>query len=158
MRLPLETVISKYGKSLFGTALGVLADFDEAEDVVQETLIRYYNSDMDFNDETHLKAWLLRVAVNRSRDVRKSYWNRNRSGLEEIADIPFETEEKRDLFKEVMALPDRYRAIIHMFYYEDMSVKEIASVMTLSEGCVKMRLSRGRELLKKSLKGKGYEF
>ena len=156
MRLPLEAVISKYHKSLFGAALGVLADFDEADDAVQETFIRYYNSDLEFNDESHLKAWLLRVVINCFRDVRKSYWKRNRVSLEEISDIPFETEENRSLFKEVMALPDKYRAIIHLFYYEDMSVKDIASVMSLSEDCVKMRLSRGRELLKKSLKGKGY--
>ena len=68
MRLPLEAVISKYHKSLFGAALGVLADFDEADDAVQETFIRYYNSDLEFNDESHLKAWLFRVVINCSRD------------------------------------------------------------------------------------------
>ena len=66
--------------------------------------------------------------------------------------FPFADSQSRDLFEEVMKLPDKFRIVIHLFYYEDYSVREIADILKLSESNVKTRLSRGRALLRNSLK------
>ena len=73
-----------------------------------------------------------------------------------IETLSFETPESRDLFEEVMKLPEKYRVVVHLFYYEDYSVKEIARILKISESNIKVRLSRGRAMLKDALK-EGWE-
>lgn len=149
MRESLEALIERYQKSLYAAAFNICQNPEDANDVVQDTFIRYYTSQKEFRDEEHLKAWLLRVAVNQSKDLARSFWRRNRISIEEYAgEIPFESQEDRDLFEAVMGLPEKYRDVIHLYYYEDLSVKEIAQILRLSQGSVKMRLSRGRSFLR----------
>ena len=105
-----------------------------------------------FNDEEHIKAWLLRVAINKAKDAARRYRWKNTVSLEDLTEeIPFEDPETESFFDEVMRLPEKYRVAIHLFYYEDMAVKDIAQCLRISEGSVKMRLSRGRDLLKERL-------
>lgn len=149
MRQPLELLIKRYQKNLFTAAFNICANYADAEDVVQDTFVQYYLSDKQFHDEEHLKAWLLRVAINKAKDVSRSFFRRRTVPLEALGeDIPFEAPDDENCFREVMRLPEKYRIVIHLFYYEDMAVKEIASLLHISEGSVKMRLSRGRDCLK----------
>ena len=152
MRQSLELLIERYQKNLFAAAYNVCANAQDAEDVVQDTFLQYYSVNKQFNDEEHIKAWLLRVAINKAKDVtRRSRWKSTVS-LEDInEDIPFEDPEVETFFDEVMKLPEKYRVAIHLFYYEDMAVKDIADCLKISEGSVKMRLSRARDLLKERL-------
>jgi len=125
----------------------------DAEDVCQDTFLAYYRSHKEFDSEEHLKAWLLRTAVNKARNVCRAFWRRNRESMEDdyawaLATAP---PEESDLLREVMCLPDKCRLIIHLFYYEDYSVREISKCLNCSEGTVKSQLHRGRELLKESL-------
>ena len=109
---------------------------------------------MDSRSEEHLRAWLLRVAINKAKDKTRSFWRRQVELQDIMQDIPvFEQEEEQTLFEEVMNLPEKYRIVIHLFYYEDYSVREIAEVLRISENNVKVRLSRGRSLLKEKLEG-----
>lgn len=111
--------------------------------------IQYYTTKKQFQDEEHLKAWLLRVAINRAKDISRSFWKKNRLSIEDYADaVPFESREETGLFEAVMRLPEKYREVIHLYYYEDLSIKETARILRITEGSVKMRLSRGRSFLR----------
>lgn len=149
MRQPLEALIERYQRSLYAAAFNICRNSEDANDAVQDTFIQYYTSGKEFRDEEHLKAWLLRVAVNRAKDIARSFWRRNKISIEEYAEeIPFENQEDRELFEAVMKLPEKYRDVIHLYYYEELSVKEIAGILGASQGSVKMRLSRGRSFLR----------
>ena len=153
MRQPLEYLIVQYQKSLFVAAFNICGNADDANDMVQETFIQYHVSGKDFNDEEHIKSWLLRVVINKSKNLTRSFWRRNKVSMEEIGDnVVFESGENERLFEEVMKLPEKYRIIIHLFYYEDYSAAQIAQILEMSEAAVKMRLSRGRNMLRDVLK------
>ena len=153
MRQPLEYLIVQYQKSLFVAAFNICGNSDDANDMVQETFIQYHVSGKDFNDEEHIKSWLLRVVINKSKNLTRSFWRRNKVSMEEIGDnVVFESGENERLFEEVMKLPEKYRIIIHLFYYEDYSAAQIAQILEMSEAAVKMRLSRRRNMLRDVLK------
>ena len=156
MREPIEVLINEYQRNLFAAAFSICKNAEDANDVVQETFIQYYTSKKEFEDEQHLKAWLIRVAVNNSKDITRSFWRRNQvhQPPEELPEKSLEScmyPAEMRLFDEVMRLPEKTRIVIHLYYYEDMSVREIAHILMSTEGAVKMRLSRGRNMLKASL-------
>jgi len=153
MRLSVDDAYEKYADRVFTAAFSVCQNRTEADDVVQDTFIRYYVRNREYADEEHLRAWLLRVAINRARDVVSSLWRRNKVAWEEyMTELTFEEPADGRLFEAVMRLPDKYRMVLHLFYYEAYSVREIAAVLRCREGTVKSQLSRGRKLLKEALK------
>ncbi len=179
----LQFKIDRYEDMLFAIAFIRLANRADAEDAVQDTFyqyLRYGKSGKSFADEEHEKAWLIRVMMNICRKYKRSAWNRHRD--ERTPDNPAEAavrtqggtgpaeghapapeeqalcrENRERLLAAVMALPARYRDVIHLFYYEDLSVKEIGSLLGRKEATVTSQLTRGRELLRKSLKEE-YDF
>ncbi|MCD8385226.1 MAG: sigma-70 family RNA polymerase sigma factor [Clostridiales bacterium] len=153
MRRTTEELIERYRDNVFAAAFHICQNAADADDVVQDTFLQYHLTDREFSDEGHIRAWLLRVAINRAKDVRRSFWRRKSVPLEDYMEtLSFETEESEDLFGQVMRLPEKYRIVIHLFYFEDYSVREIARILGLTESNVKVRLSRGRKLLKDALK------
>ena len=153
MRQPVQQLIERYQNSLYAAAFITCQNQMDAEDVVQETFVQYYTSRKEFESEQHIRAWLLRVVINKARNINRTFWKKNKCSLEDyIETLTFPNSQSRDLFEEVMKLPDKYRIVIHLFYYEDYSVREIADILKLSESNVKVRLSRGRALLRDSLK------
>lgn len=152
MRLSVDEAFRRYGDRVFSAAFSVCRNREDADDAVQDTFLKYYTRNQDYADETHLKAWLLRVAINRARDITGAFWRRNRVSWEEYMDeLEFVQPEDRTLFQAVMGLPQKYRLVIHLFYYEEYSVEEISSMLHSSRGTVKSQLSRGRKLLKSML-------
>lgn len=152
MRLPTQALFETYRDNLYAVAFNVCKNAEDAEDVVQDTFIQYYALKKEFDSEQHIRAWLIRVAVNKAKNKNRSFWRRNKMSLEDYMEtLSFETPESENLFETVMQLPDKYRTVIHLFYYEDYSVHEISEILKLSEGNVKVRLSRGRSLLKEKL-------
>ena len=153
MRLPVEFLIEKYKDNIYSAAYNVCGDPQDAEDITQETFIKYYRRNEDFESEEHVKAWLLRVAINQAKSMAVSFWRRNRVSIQEyMAELAFEAPEDAELFEAVMALPQKYRIVVHLHYFEDYSVKEMAEVLKTSENTIKTRLARGRKLLKERLK------
>lgn len=153
MRQPVDELIACYQDNLYAVAFNICKNQMDAEDVVQETFVQYYTTKKQFEDKQHLRAWLIRVAINKAKNLTRTFWRRNKCSLEDYMEtLTFEDTDSRNLFEEVMKLPDKYRIIIHLFYYEDYSIKEIAEILKLSESNVKTRLSRGRTLLKHTLK------
>lgn len=169
----LQLKIDEYGDMLFKLSYIHLRNTQDAEDVTQEVFYQYLKHEGEFESGEHEKAWLLKVTMNACRKVCRSAWQRYRSDEDwtKAADTAalaenrvmepeaaaFEQEKKRKLLAAVMALPARYRDVIHLFYYEELSTKEIARVTGRGESTVTSQLTRGRELLKKSLREE-YDF
>lgn len=153
MKQSTQELVTLYQSSLFAAAFNVCKNAQDAEDVVQDTFIQYYISNKEFDNEQHIRAWLIRVAINMAKNVNRTFWRQNKLSLEDYMEsLTFETPEDEHLFETVMSLPEKYRIVIHLFYYEDYAVSEIADILKLSQSNVKVRLSRGREMLRKILK------
>ncbi|MBR4759430.1 MAG: RNA polymerase sigma factor [Lachnospiraceae bacterium] len=152
MREPVEDLIRQHQKHLFAAAFSVCQNASDADDVVQDTFLKYHLSKKEFSSPEHIKAWLLRVAINKAKDINRRTWRWNTVSLEEVAQT-LTTEQSEDtwLLAEVMKLPAKYRIVLHLFYYEDYSVAEIANILKVSDGSVKTRLSRARSMLKNNL-------
>ena len=154
MRMETQALAETYRDRLFAAAFQVCGNAADAEDAAQEALLRYHISEKQFESEQHIRAWLLRVAINCAKNVSRSFFRRNTVSLEDYLDsLEFDSGESREIFREVMNLPETYRLVIHLYYYEDYSVAEIGRILGLTESNVKVRLSRGRQLLKKALQG-----
>lgn len=152
MRMETQALAETYRDRLFAAAFQVCGNAADAEDAAQEALLRYHISEKQFESEQHIRAWLLRVAINCAKNVSRSFFRRNMVPLEDYMDsLEFDSGESREIFREVMNLPETYRLVIHLYYYEDYSVAEIGRILGLTESNVKVRLSRGRQLLKKAL-------
>ena len=152
MRMETQALAETYRDRLFAAAFQVCGNAADAEDAAQEALLRYHISEKQFESEQHIRAWLLRVAINCAKNVSRSFFRRNTVPLEDYMDsLEFDSGESREIFREVMNLPESYRLVIHLYYYEDYSVAEIGRILGLTESNVKVRLSRGRQLLKKAL-------
>ena len=153
MRIPVQELVEMYKNNIYAAAFNICKSSADAEDVVQETFLQYYITKKEFDDEKHIRYWILRVAINKAKNIQSSFRRKNETTLEDyIETLTFETPESRELFEEVMKLPEKYRVVIHLFYYEDYSVKEIAKILRVTESSVKVRLSRGRAKLKEVLK------
>ena len=152
MKLPAEEAFRLFGDRVFSAAFSVTGNREDADDAVQDAFLKYCTGNRDYTDEAHIKAWLLRVAINRAKDQQRSFWHRNRVSWEAyMEDLEFSQPEDRSLFEAVMSLPRNYRVPLHLFCYEEYSVAEIAAILHSTPGTVKSRLSRGRKLLKTKL-------
>ena len=153
MRIPVQELVEMYKDNIYAAAFNICKSAADAEDVVQDTFLQYYMTKKEFDDEKHIRYWILRVAINKAKNIQSSFRRKNEMSLEDYVEtLTFETPESRELFEEVMKLPEKYRVVIHLFYYEDYSVKEIAKILRTTESSVKVRLARGRAKLKDALK------
>lgn len=153
MRLETEILMEKYKDHLFAVAFNICKNAADADDVVQDTFLQYHIIDKQFENEQHIRAWLIRVAINKAKNINMSFWRLSKIPLEDYMEtLTFDTPESENLFEEVMKLPEKYRIVIHLFYYEDYSIREIAQIINATESNVKVRLTRGRRLLKQVLK------
>lgn len=146
----INRIVKAYSDSLLKTAFAILKSTADAEDVVQEVFIKLIIKQPEFNDKEHEKAWLLRVTINLSRNLLKSS---SRKTLPLTEDLPFSDNESYELLSIVLSLPERYRTVIHLHYYEGYSIKEIAAITKQPAATVGTQLARGRKMLEKMLKG-----
>jgi len=152
-KLEFTHAVERYQDTVYRMALHCLGSPQDADDAVQEVFFRLYRHTGAFDGEDHLRRWLLRVCVNHCRDVLKSPWRRRTAPLSEaLAAAPaFDRAEEGALYRAVLALPEKYRAVLCLFYYEELSVQETALLLGLTVSAVTTRLSRARRLLKKQL-------
>ena len=146
-----ETAYDTYSAAVYRLALVYLGRPADAEDVTQETFCRLLYRAPAFADENHRKRWLLQVAANLCRNQLRGFWRKRVTQLEDT--IPAVPPEELELLNTVMALPEQYKLPLHLHYYEGYSVAETAEILKLGQSAVKMRLKRGRELLKLELEG-----
>lgn len=145
-----ECAARSYGDMIFRVACHALGHRQEAEDVTQTVLLRLYQQKEDFAGEEHLKHWLIRVAVNESRKILRSPWRKRRVPLEEW-DAVTEPAEDSGVLDAVMALEAKYRLPVYLYYYEGLSVAEVAQALKSNPSTVQTRLQRAREKLKAAL-------
>ena len=141
-----------YGDTVYRVAYHALGSPHDAEDVMQTVLLRLYECKKDFESEEHMKRWLLRVAVNESRHVARSFWRRAAVPLEERQETAVPEDPARtEVLEAVMALEPKYRLAVYLYYYEGLSVAETAAAMKANVSTVQTWLLRARARLRKEL-------
>lgn len=145
-----EALARRYGPAVFRLAYARTGSRADAEDVMQEVFLRLLRARPEFSSEEHAKAWLLHVAANCANDLFRAPWRRREEPLAEGLSAP-EEPERGGVVEAVLALPPKYRAAVHLYYYEELSVEEIAEILGRRPGTVKSRLSRARALLRRYL-------
>ena len=146
-----ESAYGAYSSAVFRLAMVYLGRRADAEDTAQEVFLRLLYRAPAFADGEHEKRWLLQVTANLCRDQLRGFWRRRVTGLEDA--LPAAPTEELEALGAVLSLPEKYKLPIHLYYYEGYSVAEVAEILKLSQSAVKMRLKRGRELLKIELEG-----
>ena len=154
----------KYANMVMRVALNYCRNKYDAEDITQNVFCKLVkiasdtksksNGVLEFNDEEHLKRWLIRVTINECHTLFVTPWHKRTSYLEDenIQEKVYRQEEKSELYEVVMSLPRKYRMVIYLYYYEEYSTKEIGEILDIKEATVRAQLMRGREKIKRKLK------
>lgn len=149
-----EQLTTLYLDSVYRVALSGCKNKSDAEDVTQNTFIKLWERQESFADLEHARKWLIRVAMNECHSHFRTPWKKKTIYLEDIRQEPsFSMGERSELYYAVLELPPKYRQVVHLYYFEEYNVKEIAELMKLSETSVQTRLQRARQKLKETLKG-----
>ena len=143
-------VVERWGDMVYRLALARTANVPDAEDVFQEVFLRFFRHEDRFANDEHRKAWLIRCTVNRCKSLLASPWRKRTVPLETAEEVGVE-DDYREVYSAVLSLPAKYRAVIHLHYFEGLSVAEMAQTLNVPEGTVKSQLSRGRALLREIL-------
>ncbi len=146
----IEQAVNVYSDMLYRIAVNITGNRHDAYDVCQEVFLRLIKNRDKIRDEAHLKAWLIRVAVNVSKSLVSSPGRKNSVPLENAENLS-SPDSEGELIESVRSLPAKYAAVIYLFYYEDMKISEISRALGISQSAVKLRLSRGREKLRSIL-------
>ena len=150
----LDALFRTYGDMVYRLALVRTRSTADAEDVVQEVFLRCLKHNPVFLSAEHQKAWLIKVAVNCSKTLLGSAFRRHSVPEDAAGELVSEDESPDStVYDAVVKLPEKYRTAIHLYYYEDYSVKEIATAMRTTESTVKSWLHRARGMLKETLGG-----
>lgn len=139
--------VMKYSDMLYRICIVMLCNEQDAQDVVQDTFCRYLEKRPVFRDAEHEKAWLIRVASNICRDMLRFRIRHPKASIEEVENRLTEPEQVETL-RELLELPVKQKTAMYLHYVEGYSVKEVADIMGITEGAVKMRLRRGREQMR----------
>ncbi|HBN57236.1 MAG TPA: RNA polymerase subunit sigma-24 [Lachnospiraceae bacterium] len=151
-----ESVIRQYSDLVYRLAYARAGNRQDADEIYQEVFLRYLKKHPDLENDTHTKAWFIRVTVNCANSLWRSPWKRYRELAED--DLILETRETTDLSRALKKLPPNYREVIHLFYYEDLSTDEISRILNRKKSTVRTQLTRARQRLKEILKEYDYEF
>lgn len=155
-----EKTVREFSEMVYRVALNICRNPQNSEDVMQNVFLRLYKygkKDIEESKE-YLKAWLIRVTVNESKRMLRTSVKADYVPLEEVANTLFaEESESRNVFNYVMNLPQKYRVVIYLYYYEGYSAKEIANILRRNEATIRTQLSRAREMLRSNLKENDYE-
>ena len=147
-------LVKQNRQTVFRAAYCQLKSYSEAEDITQEVFLALYTYEGSFNDDSHIKAWLLRVTVNKCRNLLKSAFRRFVVPLDEAADKAAFAEEN-ELLNVVMTLKPKLRTPLYMYYYEEYSVKEMAQMLDRNESTIQTQLAAARKKLKKFIEKEG---
>lgn len=165
MKSEITRLVEEYGDDVLKIATVILRSKELAEDIYQETFLRAVRSFSGFRKESSEKTWLISIAVNLCRDYMRSAWKRRVVVTEDFPtysdnnsteDIVEQKSEQQAVVKAILKLPDKYREIIHLFYYQEMGVNDIAKILKIPSGTVKSRLFKARSLLHEMIGGEAH--
>ncbi len=149
LKCAVAQALDRYGESLMRVAYTYTKNMQDAQDMVQDAFLRYIKSAPRFDSDEHEKAWLIRVTINVCKNHLTSAYRRNYAEMDENMSVC--DTYSSGLVEIVNSLPEKYRIVIHLFYYEDYSQKQIAKMLSITESAVSTRLQRGRNLLKEKI-------
>ncbi|MEI5905547.1 sigma-70 family RNA polymerase sigma factor [Bacillus spongiae] len=155
-------LLTKHGQEILQLCYSYVKDPSIAEDLTQDIFVKCYKSLHTYSGKSKLRTWLWRIAINHCKDYLKSWYHKNvvmtekesfikSSSNRDVEDLVVQKDEDTRLASAVMNLPVTYREIIYLFYFEELSIKEISFVIKKNENTVKTRLRRAKKLLKKRL-------
>lgn len=150
----IRRIVKKYSTDIVRLAFTYVKNLPDAEDIAQDVFFVYIKNSPEFNDGSHEKAWLMRVAINKCKDHLRSYWKKCIVPMPD--DLSYIPKEDLTLLQTVLELDERYRLPIYLYYFDDYSIKEIAAILNINYSTVGTRLERGRNIIKNKL-GDYYE-
>ena len=147
-----DEAVDKHANMVYRIAFTQMKNKTDADDIFQEVFLKLCRSTVVFETDEHIKAWLIKVTINTCRKSFTSAWSKKTVELPE--DLEYIDEHQDfEVVPAVQSLPMKYRTVIHLFYYEDMPVADIAKVLKSTVSTVTSQLSRARNLLRDKLKG-----
>jgi len=153
----MDRLINQYGTSLLRMAVAYLGDFHLAQDAIQETYIKAYNNFHTFRSDASEKTWLMSIAINTCKDMRKSAWYRRVSlkqptEMWEVATEDHAQEsDNYELVEAIGHLTPKLKEVVLLFYYQELSIAEVSTILNISQNTVRVRLNRARAKLKEML-------
>lgn len=155
----IERLIESYGNDVLKIAYLYLKEKNKAEDAFQEVFLKVYENFHKLKNKESEKSWIMSITINTCKDMLKSSWFKRIIFFEEKEELTIISKENveedviskidgKELLKEIMDLPNKYKEPILLYYYEEFSTGEIAEILKIPEGTVRSRLHRGRQLLK----------
>ena len=164
-QMVVERLIEDYGQDVLKIAYLYVEDQQLAEDIFQEVFYKVMKNYHKFEHLSSEKTWLIRITINTCKDLLRTSWLRrvttfgtleeqNQTQYEQPFDMT-QSESNNELYEMIMKLPQRYKEVILLFYYEDFSYDEMAKILNIPKGTVQSRLARGREKLKKMMEERG---
>ncbi|UOQ44910.1 sigma-70 family RNA polymerase sigma factor [Halobacillus salinarum] len=160
----INEIMEKYGQSLLQLVYSYVKNQAVAEDLTQEIFVKCYQNLHKYNGQSKLKTWLWRIAINHSKDYLKSWYNRkvviSEETMKSMENPCLNTEERviqdyvdKELVTSIMRLPSKYREVIYLYYYEELTTREVAEVLKRNENTIKTRLKKAKAMLRKQLGG-----
>lgn len=149
--------VEMYADTLYRIACSYCRCTADAEDIVQCVFMKLLQVRTEFQSDEHMKRWLIRVTVNEAKNLCRSFWKKHMVSLDAKGTITvpvydFPSQECSVLYDAVTALPYKYRIVVHLYYYEEYSVREIAEILHIKETTIQTQLMRARKKLKAKLK------
>ncbi|WJV30059.1 sigma-70 family RNA polymerase sigma factor [Rossellomorea sp. AcN35-11] len=163
----LENAMNKYGKEVLYIAYSYVKDHSLAEDIAQEVFVRIYERMDSFRGDASLKTWIIRIAINQSKDHLKKWETRRLLFTNKLNEFLQESRRKgpeskaihkeagRELQSKLLSLPIKYREVLFLYYYEELKITEMADCLEINVNTVKTRLKAGKEKLKKNVSKRG---
>ena len=160
----IERLIEQYGQEVYKIAYFYMKDKQLAEDVFQEVFYKVIKNYHKFNHQSSEKTWLIRITINTCKDMLRTSWIKRVTTFGVLQDSeneyekPYDIEKKetnKELYELIQRLPQKYKEILLLFYYKDLTYEEISEILQIPEGTVRSRLSRAREKLKKMMNERG---
>lgn len=150
--------IEQYSNMVRRLCLIHLKNYADTEDIFQNVFLKYALSSVAFETEEHEKAWLIRVTINACKDLLKSFFHSRVVSLDELIEVPMEMQEdQREVLEAVLSLPQKYREVIYLHYFEDYTAPEISRILGKKVNTIYTLLTRSRQMLREKLGGDGYE-
>lgn len=144
-------VVNDYKDTVFRVAFSYMKNPEDADDITQTVFLKLFKSDHIFESSGHLRNWLIRVTINECKSIFRSPWRKMENIDDYAEELTMPSPKHSELFSTVMTMPEKYRAILYLFYYEEYSTEEIAGLLKIPAATVRTRLARARKKLKKIL-------
>jgi RNA polymerase sigma-70 factor (ECF subfamily) len=150
-------IVELFADTVFRIALSRTRREDAAEEIFQEVFLRLFEKEHTFNEDEHIKAWLIRTTLICCKRYQTALFQHPTLTLEEVGELAALPEEDKGLYQAILRLPAKYRLPIQLYYIEEVSAKECAKLLGLRPGSFRSRLSRGKAMLREILKGDGID-